>query len=124
MLDMKFVRDNLDLIRAMLKNRNNSLSLDSFGELEQKRRAILAEGEQLKNQRNATSKKIGAMKKAGEDTEAIAAEVRQLFPASKHFVPMIQALKVQSTSPLHFQKDIRATWIKPVAKDFLIDKVA
>ena len=75
---MKFVRDNQELIRTMLKNRNNNLSLDSFGELEQKRRAILAEVEQLKGQRNATSKKIGAMKKAGEDTEAISAEVRQI----------------------------------------------
>ena len=75
---MKFVRDNLDTVRAMLKNRNNNLSLDNFSELEQRRRAILGETEQLKGQRNATSKKIGAMKKAGEDTAAIAAEVRQM----------------------------------------------
>ncbi len=78
MLDMKFVRDNLDEVRAMLKNRNNSLSLDNFSELEQRRRAILNETEQLKSQRNATSKKIGAMKKAGEDTAEISAEVRKL----------------------------------------------
>lgn len=78
MLDMKYVRDNLDEVRTMLKNRNNNLSLDSFSELDQRRRAILNETEQLKNQRNATSKKIGAMKKAGEDTDAIAAEVRKL----------------------------------------------
>ncbi|MBQ7723895.1 MAG: serine--tRNA ligase, partial [Selenomonadaceae bacterium] len=78
MLDMKFVRDNLDLIRAMLKNRNNALNLDNFNELEQRRRAILAETEQLKSQRNSTSKKIGAMKKAGEDTAEISAEVRQM----------------------------------------------
>ena len=58
MLDMKFVRDNLDLIRVMLKNRNNNLSLDNFSELEWRRRAILGETEQLKGQRNATSKKM------------------------------------------------------------------
>ena len=78
MLDMKFVRDNLDLIRAMLKNRNNSLNLDDFSDLEQRRRAILAETEQLKSQRNSISKKIGAMKKSGEDTTQISAEVRQM----------------------------------------------
>lgn len=76
MLDMKFVRDNLDTVRTMLKNRNNSLNLDNFAELEQKRRALLNEAEQLKTQRNSTSKKIGAMKKAGEDTTAISAEMR------------------------------------------------
>ncbi len=78
MLDMKFVRDNLNEIRAMLKNRNNALNLDNFSELEQRRRAILGETEQLKSQRNSTSKKIGAMKKTGEDTEALSAEVRQI----------------------------------------------
>ena len=76
MLDMKFVRDNLDAVRTMLKNRNNPLNLDNFAELEKKRREILNEVEQLKSQRNATSKKIGAMKKAGEDTAAISAEMR------------------------------------------------
>ena len=78
MLDMKFVRDNLDAVRTMLKNRNNPLNLDNFVELEKKRRDLLNESEQLKNQRNATSKKIGAMKKAGEDTAAISAEVRAI----------------------------------------------
>ena len=76
MLDMKFVRDNLDEVRTMLKNRNNPLNLDNFAELEQKRRNLLNEAEQLKTQRNTTSKKIGAMKKAGEDTTAISAEMR------------------------------------------------
>lgn len=76
MLDMKFVRDNLDEVRTMLKNRNNPLNLDNFSELEKKRREILNEVEQLKTQRNTTSKKIGAMKKAGEDTTAISAEMR------------------------------------------------
>jgi len=78
LLDMKFVRDNLDLVRVMLKNRNNNLSLDNFSQLEQRRRAILVETEQLKAQRNSTSKKIGAMKKSGEDTEKISAEVREI----------------------------------------------
>ncbi len=78
MLDMKFVRDNLETVRTMLKNRNNPLSLDGFSDLEKKRREILSETEQLKNQRNSTSKKIGAMKKAGENTDAISAEMREV----------------------------------------------
>lgn len=78
MLDMKFVRDNLEVVRTMLKNRNNSLNLDGFTDLEKKRRDILNEVEQLKSQRNTTSKKIGAMKKAGEDTAGISAEMRKV----------------------------------------------
>ena len=78
MLDMKFVRDNLEVVRAMLKNRNNSLNLDGFAELEKKRRDILNESDSLKSQKNSTSKKIGELRKAGEDTEKISAEVREL----------------------------------------------
>ena len=78
MLDMKFVRDNLEVVQQMLKNRNNSLSLDGFTDLEKKRRDILNEVEQLKGQRNSVSKKIGAMKKAGEDTTEISAEMRKV----------------------------------------------
>ncbi len=78
MLDMKFVRDNLDVVRAMLKNRNNSLNLDNFAELEKKRRDILNESDALKNQKNSTSKKIGALRKAGEDTTEISSSVREL----------------------------------------------
>ena len=52
------------------------MNLDGFNDLERRRRDILSETEQLKGQRNATSKKIGMMKKAGEDTEKISAEMR------------------------------------------------
>ena len=78
MLDIKFVRDNLDVVKTMLKNRNNPLNLDGFSELEKKRREILNVTEQLKTKRNTVSKQIGAMKKAGEDTSAISAEMREV----------------------------------------------
>ena len=78
MLDMKFVRDNLDVVRTMLRNRNNSMSLDGFAELEKKRRDILNEADALKSQKNSTSKKIGELRKAGEDTTEISAQVREL----------------------------------------------
>ena len=72
MLDIKFVRDNLDAVRQMLINRNNSFSLDGFAELEKERRNILQTAEKLKEQRNTASKEIAVMKKNGEDaTEAI-----------------------------------------------------
>ena len=78
MLDIKFVRDNLDVVKTMLKNRNNPLNLDGFTDLEKKRREILNETEQLKTKRNTVSKQIGAMKKAGQDTSEISAEMREV----------------------------------------------
>jgi len=75
-LDIKFVRENIEAVKEMLKKRNNSLSLDGFEEMEKKRREILSEVETLKAERNAVSKKIGAMKKAGENTDGIVAEMQ------------------------------------------------
>ena len=69
MLDIKFVRDNLDEVQTMLKNRQNSMTLDGFRELEQKRRDILGEVETLKSQRNTVSRQISEMKKKKENTD-------------------------------------------------------
>jgi seryl-tRNA synthetase len=77
-LDIKFVRENLEAVKEMLKKRNNSLSLDGFTDLEKTRREILAEVETLKAKRNTVSKQIGAMKKAGENTDAIVAEMQSV----------------------------------------------
>ena len=78
MLDIKFVRDNIETVKTMLKNRNNPLNLDGFVELEKKRREILNETEQLKTNRNKISKQIGAMMKSGEDTTKISEQMREM----------------------------------------------
>ena len=76
MLDLKFVRDNIELVQAALTSRHNPLKLDKFVELEKKRRDILGEVEALKGQRNTVSKKISEMKKNKENTDAIVLEMR------------------------------------------------
>ena len=76
MLDMKFVRDHLDDVREMLKNRCNPLDLGGFAEMEKRRREILNEVEQLKGQRNTVSKQISVMKKNRENRNAPTDAVR------------------------------------------------
>ena len=76
MLDMKFVRDHLDEVQAMLERRHNPMKLDDFKELEKRRREILGEVEGLKGKRNAASKEISVMKKNGENADALVAEMR------------------------------------------------
>ncbi len=76
MLDIKFVRDNLELVQKALENRHNPLKLDAFMGMEKRRRDILGEVETLKNQRNTVSKQISAMKKNKENTDAIVLEMR------------------------------------------------
>ena len=78
MLDMKFVRENPELVMDAMRKRNANLNLDEFLELEKKRRELTLQVEALKSQRNAASQEIGKMKKAGENADAQMAEVRAL----------------------------------------------
>lgn len=78
MLDMKFVRENPELVMDAMRKRNANVNLDEFLELEKKRRELTLQVEALKSQRNAASQEIGKMKKAGENADAQMAEVRTL----------------------------------------------
>ncbi len=83
MLDIKILRTNPDLIRTALKNRCNDLDITPAIELDKQRRALLNDVEQRKAQQNEITKKIPAMKKAGEDTEPIFAQMRDLSDTIK-----------------------------------------
>lgn len=78
MLDMKFVRENPELVMDAMRKRNANVNLDEFLELEKKRRELTLQVEALKSQRNAASQEIGKMKKAGKNADAQMAEVRAL----------------------------------------------
>ena len=76
MLDIKYVRENFDKVKRMLTRRNNDLNIDSLLDLDQKRRDLLTESDDLKSKRNSMSKQIGGKIKAGEDVSELQAEVR------------------------------------------------
>lgn len=78
MLDVKILRTEPDRIREALKKRNHDLDITPAIELDQKRRALLVDVEQKKAKQNEISKKVPAMKKAGEDTTALFQEMREL----------------------------------------------
>jgi seryl-tRNA synthetase len=74
MLDINLIREQPNLVRTALKNRQMDPSpVDAILSLDEKRRALLTEVEQLKAERNAVSKEIGRMKDAAEREAKIAA---------------------------------------------------
>ncbi|HXF85717.1 MAG TPA: serine--tRNA ligase [Anaerolineales bacterium] len=74
MLDLNLIREQPDLIRTALKNRQMDPSpVEDILRLDEKRRALLTQVEQLKAERNAVSKEIGKMKDAAEREKKIAA---------------------------------------------------
>jgi seryl-tRNA synthetase len=78
MLDLKFIRENIDLVRQNIKNKNESVKVDSILELDEKRRAIIQEVEKLKNQRNVVSKEIADLKKNKLDAEDKIAAMKEV----------------------------------------------
>ena len=70
MLDLKFIRENLDLVKEGVKNKREKVDLDRLVSLDFKRRNILQEVEQLKNQRNTNSQLIAKLKKEGKSASS------------------------------------------------------
>jgi seryl-tRNA synthetase len=74
MLDLNLIRENPNLVRTSLRNRQMDASpVDDILGLDEKRRALLTRVETLKGERNAVSKEIGKMKDAAEREKKIAA---------------------------------------------------
>ena len=48
MLELKFMRENVEMLKEMLKNRNSNIDMDAFVALDAKRREVLSEVETLK----------------------------------------------------------------------------
>ncbi len=78
MFDLKFIRENTDLVRAAIRDKNEKVNLDSLLELDAQRRELLGEVESLKAQRNRVSQTIGGMKKEGKDASAQIAEMGEV----------------------------------------------
>ncbi len=81
MLDLNFVRENLEQVRAAMISRNfPAESLDEFVELDRGRRRLIADADEINRKRNLFSKEVGSLMQAGKKDEAAAlrAEVAQL----------------------------------------------
>lgn len=71
MIDIRFIRENPEIIRESLKARNSDYPLDELLLLDKNRRDILVEVEALKKQRNDSSALIGKYKREGKDASKL-----------------------------------------------------
>ena len=78
MLEIKFVRQNLETVQKALETRGQSTDLDAFKTCDDERRAILQELEALRHQRNVVSDQIAEMKKAGDNADSVVAKMREV----------------------------------------------
>jgi seryl-tRNA synthetase len=80
MLDLNFVRANLELVEEKLRSRGQdpAILLGDFRELDKDRRSRITQAETLQAQRNKISQEVARARKAGEDATALIEETKQL----------------------------------------------
>lgn len=78
MLDIKLIRENPDKINELLKRRNPELSIDEVLKIDEERRKIQVQVDELRAKRKKESQSIGELKKKGENTDAVQAEVKKI----------------------------------------------
>ncbi len=76
MLDLKFIRENPEIVRKSVENKNEKGNVDEILSLDKDRRSLLQEVEELKARRNQVSKEIPKLKKAGENADDLLAEMK------------------------------------------------
>ncbi len=78
MLDLAYVRDHLEVIEKMARDRGAKVDLDYFKTLDAERRHLITQNERLKADRNKASDEIARLKKSGQDASSILARMKEV----------------------------------------------
>jgi seryl-tRNA synthetase len=77
-LDRKLIRARSDDVRRAIRDKGDNVDLDGFLELDEKRRRLLSELDELKHRKNVLSEEVGKSKREGQDASRQIEEVKRL----------------------------------------------
>lgn len=92
MLDIRFIRENVAVVREALQKRNSQLSFSEFLAFEGERRDMMKKSEDLKSRRNTVSEEIGRLKRDNKDASAFLDEMRDVSDRIKELDESIRIL--------------------------------
>lgn len=95
MLDLKFIRENLELVKENIKRKKANADVDRIPQLDLKRREIIQEVEDLKAIRNSASKEIAQLKKNKENAEDKIAEMKTVSDKIKAMDDELREIEIQ-----------------------------
>ena len=81
MLDIKLLRENLELVKERIGARGAKIDWEQFASVDRERRESLANWERLKEKKNQLSGEIGKLKKSGQDATSLMREVEEITRA-------------------------------------------
>ena len=93
MLDIKYIRENPEIVKEGIKNKNEKDTVDEILALDKDRRDLLQKAEELKAQRNKVSQEIGKLKKASENADDVMAEMKNVSDEIKELDNQIRKVE-------------------------------
>ena len=100
MIDPKIVRDNIDLVKHILKIRRMEDAVDivKLEDMDATRRQIIAKIDELRTMRNTLSKEVGALKQKGQNPTDIMEKVRSIGNDIKQYEEQIASIEETYTT--------------------------
>ncbi len=133
MLDLKFIRENAELVRQAIANKHEKADLDALLQLDNRRRELIAQVENGRAEQNRITLQIAELKKAKQDASPIIARMRQFSESIKQLdaeldsvQEQIHAIQIRIPNIPHASAPIGdashntivKTWSDPVTLDF------
>lgn len=100
MLDIRKIRENPEFYQIETQKKGSAIQIEELLKIDEKRRDLLTQVEQLKRERNSSSKMIGEAKKRGEDAEEAVLSMRKLGDEIAEIDNQMKALDAEQTELL------------------------
>ncbi len=116
MLDARFVRENIDVVKAALAKRNSEMDVSEFLSLEEERLRLLRESEELRNKRNVVSEEIGKLKREKKDADCLVKEMKIVADRIREIAEILKGIEEKTDLFLLTIPNIPSQTV-PVGKD-------
>ncbi|HUU05822.1 MAG TPA: serine--tRNA ligase [Patescibacteria group bacterium] len=94
MLDTNYIRNNLELVKKKVEAKGVPFAEERFSALDQRRRRLLAENEELKSKKNRLARETGILKKSGSSSRELelqSIELSKMIAAQEHELGAVEA---------------------------------
>ena len=116
MLDIKYIREQTDRVRQKLTERGQTYDLEGLLRVDQERRRLVVEVDELKHRRNTASDKITRLKQQRQSADSLLAEMKQVSERIKQLDEQMRSLDEQLQERLLYLPNLLHDSV-PVGKD-------
>ncbi len=116
MLDIKFIRQNPDIVKNAVRSKNQEDKIDELLELDKKRREILTKSEELKSLQNKVSKEIAQYKKENKDATEVLNKMKSVAEEIKTLDSKLSEIESKIDEILRFTPNMPHSSV-PIGKD-------